>query len=281
VIIATSDPVTIQGVLATAAKRADEVAQKFQQEGGRGKSYVVTIAGARGGVGKSTIAINLAVAMAKQKTDLSLIDFSMSAGDFVAMLDDVPRNTLADAISQGTGLDAGYLKNILTDHSFGFRYLACPNQDFDYYSFDYDSAVNFITQLRTITEYAILDTGSFDLLSTIAAIENSDVCFLITSRDLARLFALQRFIKTLEQREISKDKLKIIINNAEVGTEISEKEIEDVLQHPVTAYLPSSPLPITFSINSGKPLLHTKPDLPFCAVISKLAEITKERWQDN
>ena len=68
---------------------------------------------ARGGIGKSVVATNLAAAMAKLSDSVTLLDFSLNPGDFAVMLDDVPRNNIMDAVQQGGALDAEYLNNTL------------------------------------------------------------------------------------------------------------------------------------------------------------------------
>jgi Flp pilus assembly CpaE family ATPase len=218
--------------------------------------------------------------MAKMKASTCLIDYSMAAGDFFTMLDFVPRNTLADAIAQ-KDVDQQFLSSLIADHPLGFKFLACPNQDFEYYSFEYNSAKNLLQVSRSISPYVVVDTGAADLQSTLAAIDEADVVFLITNRDLARLLSLQRYIKYLVERQVLPQKIKVIINNAEVGTEISETEVESVLEHPVAAYLPSNPIQTTFSINSGKPLNSSKNDLPLCKVINRLGELCVNHWRED
>ncbi|MEM9445932.1 MAG: P-loop NTPase [Verrucomicrobiota bacterium] len=282
VINGPTDVVSVKSILKNAAMKAAQLQEAFENAGDvRGKSYMIAVASARGGVGKSVFATNLALSMCKLGADVSLLDFSMNAGDFFTMLDHVPRNTIADAITQGDQLDFQLLKTLVADHPLGFKFLACPNQDFDFYACDYEVGTNILQTCRGLTEYLVVDTGVYDLPSTASAIDESDVIFLVTTRDLSRLLSLQRLIKSFKERDIVPQKLKVVVNNAEVGTEITEPEIESVLEHPVTAYLPSNPLQTTFSINSGKPLAQTKPDLPFIAVINKLGEYTYGHWLES
>lgn len=282
VINGSGDLANVGMVLAQAASQSKELVEKFKDAGDvRGKSYMISVGSARGGVGKSVFSTNLAICLAKMGLPVTLMDYSMSAGDFFTMLDHVPRNTISDALEQGSQMDFTFINNIVAEHPLGFKFLACPNQEFDFYACDYDLGRNLLNLSRGVSEYIIVDTGVYDLPSTEAAMDESDVIFLITTRDLSRLLSMQRLIKSFLARDMVSRKIKVIVNNAEIGTEISEPEIESVLEHPVTAYLPSIPQQTTFSINSGKPLAEAKPDLPFIAVINKLAEYTAGHWLEG
>ena len=80
---------------------------------------------------------------------------------------------------------------------------------------------------------------------------------------------------------MTNQKLKVLVNEAEIGAEISESEIESLLEHPVAAYLPCNAGPVTFSINSGAPIVISEPHHPISVVLNKLAELSFYRWQDK
>jgi Flp pilus assembly CpaE family ATPase len=274
----------IAKVLATAAPRAQE---RFDQNrvpaSIEGEAFVISVVSARGGIGKSVVATNLAAAMAKLSDSVTLLDFSLNPGDFAVMLDDVPRNNIMDAVQQGGALDAEYLNNTLALHPrLRFRYLASPNQEFDPSGFDYNVGAAIMAATRTLSQYIVVDTGIAMAGPTIAAVDTSDIIFLITSRDVARLLSAKSLIKFLKNdRQVTNQKLKVLVNEAEIGAEISESEIESLLEHPVAAYLPCNAGPITFSINSGAPIVVAEPHHPISVVLNKLAELSFYRWQEK
>jgi Flp pilus assembly CpaE family ATPase len=274
----------ISKVLATAAPRAQE---RFDQNRApaaiEGEAFVISVVSARGGIGKSVVATNLAAAMAKLSDSVTLLDFSLNPGDFAVMLDDVPRNNIMDSVQQGGALDAEYLNNTLAVHPrLRFRYLASPNQEFDSSGFDYNVGAAIMAATRTLSQYIVVDTGIAMAGPTIAAIDASDIIFLITSRDVARLLSAKSLIKFLKNdRQVTNQKLKVLVNEAEIGAEISESEIESLLEHPVAAYLPCNAGPITFSINSGAPIVVAEPHHPISVVLNKLAELSFYRWQEK
>src|SRR5471032_1940909 len=284
VLVGPIPPPEIAKVLATAAPRAQE---RFDLNRAptsiEGEAFVITVVSARGGLGKSVVATNLAAAMAKLSDSVTLLDFSLNPGDFAVMLDDVPRNNIMDAVQQGGALDAEYLNNTLAPHPrLRFRYLASPNQDFDATAFDYNVASAIVQATRTLSQYIVVDTGAAMAGPTIAAIDSRDIIFLVTSRDVARLLSAKSLIKFLKNdRQVTNQKLKVLVNEAEIGAEISESEIESLLEHPVAAYLPCNAAPITFSINSGAPIVIAEPHHPISVVLNKLAELSFYRWQEK
>ena len=284
VLVGPIPPTEISKVLATASPRAQERFEATRAPANiEGESFVISVVSARGGIGKSVVATNIASAIAKLSDSVTLLDFSLNPGDFAVMLDDVPRNNIMDAVHQGGALDAEYLNNTLAPHPrLRFRYLASPNQEFDASGFDYNVGAAIMTATKTLSQYIVVDTGIAMAGPTIAAIDASDIIFLVTSRDVARLLSAKSLIKFLKNdRQVTNQKLKVLVNEAEIGAEISESEIESLLEHPVAAYLPCNAGPITFSINSGAPIVVAEPHHPISVVLNKLAELSFYRWQEK
>ncbi|MES2308785.1 MAG: P-loop NTPase [Verrucomicrobiota bacterium] len=268
-------------VLSIAAKKAQQQYEsaRAQKTGQVTESFLMTVASARSGVGKTVFSTNLAAALAKFSKSVALLDCSLNPGDFPVMLDDVPRNTIMEAVNAGGGIDVELLLNLLSTHKLGFRYLACPNEDFDPKGFDYNITTSILQAMRSVASHVVIDTGLCYAEPTIAAADVSDLIFVITSRDVTRLLSAQRFLKLLKEREISPSKIKVIVNQAEIGVEISENEIESTLEHPVSAYIPSNPGPVTYSINRGEPLVISEPNEPISQIITRLAQLCYNRWQ--
>lgn len=245
-----------------------------------GNSYLVAVASARGGVGKTLVASNIAACLAQWNPNVTLVDFSGQPNDFSVMLDAVPRNTIADLLNAGEQVDGEFLETLMADHPLGLRFLASPSQEFDIAELTKPLARDVAANLRHISEYIVIDTGRPDAPATEAALAECDLAFVLTTRDVVRLLATQRFIKKLAEWDVVPDRIKVLVNSAEVGAEISDGEIESILEHPVAAYLPSNPEPATYSINSGKPLTISDPKQPLAVVLTKLAELTFNRWSN-
>ncbi len=273
----------IQTVLTAVAGKAQQQYESTQAQKTDlvTESFLITVASARSGLGKTVFSTNLAAAMSKLSKNVALLDCSLNPGDFPIMLDDVPRNTIMEAVNSGGGIDIELLLNLLSTHKLGFRYLACPNEDFDPKGFDYNITTGILQTMRNISSHVIVDTGLCYSEPTIAAADISDLIFVITTRDVTRLLSAQRFLKLLKEREVSPAKIKVIVNQAEVGVEISENEIETTLEHPVSAYIPSCPGPVTYSINRGEPIVIAEPNEPISQIITRIAQLCYNRWQSD
>jgi len=269
----------LAGVIPKAQHQYDTV--RAQKTGLVTESFVITVASARSGVGKTVFATNLAASMAKLSKSVALLDCSLNPGDFPVMLDDVPRNTIMEVVNSGGGIDVELLVNLLATHKLGFRYLASPNEDFDPKGFDYNITTGMLQTMRNVASHVIVDTGLCYAEPTIAAADSSDLIFVITTRDVTRLLSAQRFLKVLKEREIPISKIKVLVNQAEIGVEISENEIETTLEHPVSAYIPSSPGSVTYSINRGEPIVISEPNEPISQIMNRLAQLCYNRWQTD
>jgi pilus assembly protein CpaE len=268
---------SVNKALLLAAQSAGRSTQERSSQSGR-ESFVVSVAGARGGVGKSIVAINLAHALSQFSDSVALLDFSGQQGDFSVMLDDVPRNTLADLLSSGDSIDADFLQTLFARHPAGFLYLASPPHDFEPAEFTRPLAREVVKISRQLSDYVIIDTGDPIFPATQPALLESDLILLVTIRDVVRLVSTQRYLQLMREWGVDVSRVKILVNQAEVGAEISDSEIESILEHPVAAYLPSNPGPATYSVNSGKALVTNDPKQPLAVVLNKLAELTWSRW---
>ncbi len=273
----------ISQVLGAASSKSQKLYDtvRSQKSGIVTESFIISFISARSGVGKTVLATNLAASLAKLSDSVALLDCSLNPGDFPVMLDDVPRNTIMEAVNAGGGLDVELVQNLLATHKIGFRYLACPNEDFDPKAFDYNIGASLMQVMRNVASYVVVDTGLCYSEPTIAAADNSDIIFLVTTRDVTRLLAAQRVLKFLKEREVPASKIKVIVNQAEIGVEISENEIESTLEHPVTAYIPSNPGPVTYSINRGEPIVISDPNDALSQIISRLGQLCFNQWQEK
>ncbi|HSI86438.1 MAG: CpaE family protein [Candidatus Methylacidiphilales bacterium] len=274
------------------AKVLDTVSKKCEAdviETTYGECFTVSVMSGRSGVGKSVIATNLAVNIAQRAAlagaapeSVALLDFSMNVGDFAAFLDDVPRRHIMDAVNDAGNLDSEMLQNFLPTHPrLGFRYLAHPNQDMDVSAFDYTVASNLLNSMKSVAGHVIIDTGAWGSGPCMAAAGLSDVILLVTTRDIPRLMSTANTIRYLKDW-VELNKIKVLVNQSEIGAEdMPDANVEEWLEHSVTAYIPSNPSHVMLSVNSATPITIMEPNIPVSVVLSKLGEHIFNKFQDK
>ena len=239
---------------------------------------VVTVASARGGVGKTLIAANLASALSRRHERTSLVDFSGHGGDLATVLNDSPRHTIVDLLGASSDIEPELLDMILPVHPCGLRYLATPAESFNPVELTRPVVRNIVRQMRRVSEVVVIDTGEGDAVATQAALLEADTVLLVTSRDMIRLSATRRYLKQLAEWEISPASVKVVVNEAQIGLEISDSQIESILEHPVAAYLPADAEAAAYSINTGKPLVQGESLSALASSLNKLAPLVVQEW---
>lgn len=174
---------------------------------------VITVAGPRGGVGKSTIAANLAIELTRTtRSAVVLADLDLLFGSVAMMLDVLPNFGLQDwkqdRLRQASTAAAPYL----TEHRTGVRLLAAPTDPDASIEVTPGDVSDLLTDLRSTYDYVILDTAPGLSDMTLAAIEGATFPLLVTSPELGALRATARVVDTLRGRGMPLERLQVVVN---------------------------------------------------------------------
>lgn len=234
---------------------------------------VITVVAPRGGTGKTVIATNLAVALATRHENVALVDLNLAGGDIAVLLDLIPQRTLGDLMPTFSGVDEDVMDSLMTKHRCGLRVLPAP------LTAAYDNSLlrrplvqNILRYLRQRHDFSVVDTSYPNLESTLAAMDVSDLILVVVGSDLPRLRDGKQYLRNLLTANYPKDRLRVIVNRWGVSKEISEKEIESILEFPVTVTLPDEPELVTGSVNLGQPFVLASPGKPLSKTLVGLAE---------
>ncbi|GEM_PF-684640 len=275
----TQENISMAAARSMAAYAAPAGAAQTPTAPAQTKAFTVSVTSARSGVGNTVLVANLAAAITRWQKKVCLLDITCNAGDISMILDDVPRNTIVNVINAGGQIDHEFLETVLAVHPLGFRYLAAPSQDFDPATLTGEIALDIIQKAKGLAEYCLIDAGRLPNPAAAAALAESDLIFVITTRDVIRLSATQRYLARLSESKVDPQKIKVIVNSAEVGTEIPDAEVESILEHPVSAYLPHEAGACTYSVNTGKPIVIHDPSQNLAAVLIKMSELIVNHWK--
>jgi pilus assembly protein CpaE len=224
-----------------------------------------------GGVGVTTIAVNLAAGLVSKDTNVVLVDLNRFSGDIVAFLDINPTYTLSTITSDIGKLDANFLSSILTNHRSGLKVLADPREVYEAVSIKPEEIRRVLSFLKNMFTYVLVDTGGYADRQNMAVFEVADQVFYTFVPSLPSLRNTKRFLVSADRMGIPMDKIKLIANRYRAKDDIKIKDMEKVLDHPIFFSIPNDYEAVVNSINKGMPCVGLYPKSPVSAAITKLA----------
>lgn len=249
--------------------------QKFgSSEGGGSRSCeVIAVAGATGGVGSTSTAVNLGCILAQDThNSVALIDLDLALGDADVFLDAIPDYTLADVVQNVARLDIQLLKQSLTKHSSGLYLLPRPVDLHDTIAITDESIRKVIGLMKASFTHLIIDLSKTYSAVDMAAIENASKVLLVTQLDLPCLRNVVRLMMSFEETDGLQDKVEIVVNRAGLDAgQISLKKAKDTLGRDIFALLPNDYRTMVEVRNNGVPLVTQAPKAPITQSIRDLA----------
>lgn len=239
-------------------------------------SQVIAVLGSRGGIGCTSLAVNLGCALAqKPNHTVALIDLDLALGDADVALDLMPIYTLADVAMNIDRLDMTFLKRSLTAHATGLSLLPHPVQMGDVGLIHEDHLQRVIGLLRASYTHLVLDLSKRFTPTDLTALRMADVILLVAQLELSSLRNVVRMMVTLGSEENLADKVQVVVNR--VGCDfydgnISLQKAEETIGKPVYWQIPNDPKSMMGSRNAGIPLVQHAPKSRLYASIASLAD---------
>ena len=237
-----------------------------QQKFGGGSSgtkacQIIAVAGATGGVGSTSTAVNLSCVLADNpRNSVALVDLDLALGDADVFLDAIPDYTLADVVQNISRLDIQLLKRSLTKHSSGLYLLPRPVELHDIATIDPESIRKVINLMKASFTHVIFDLSKTYNPLDMIAIENAARVLLITQLDLPCLRNVVRLMMSFDETEGLQDKVDIVVNRAGLDAgQISLKKAKETLGREIFALLPNDYRTMVEVRNNGVPLIAQAP----------------------
>ncbi len=223
------------------------------------RGTIITVFGAKGGIGKTTIATNLATALARMtQANVALVDMDTRFGDVAIMMDVAVQSSIADLGRRIDEMDRDSIKEELVKHHTGVAILPAPLHPTEWRNLTPTHIEKIIDVLAQGHDYVVIDTpGTFNEIIA-ATLELGDIILLITSMDLASIKDTALALEMLRAANISEDKVKLIINHSTSSNSLREEDVERVLEYPVTWRIPHD-YNVASSNQLGIPIVVSKP----------------------
>jgi pilus assembly protein CpaE len=228
-------------VLSTAIERLVPVGREAGTTTRRG-SQVIAITGASGGIGCTTLAVNLAGIMAKDpERSVVLADFDLLLGAVDTCLDIIPDQTLLEVAQSVDRLDLTLLKRTISRHSSGLYVLPHPVAIEDVAKIEPDALRRVVGLLKAGFNTVVIDTSKSLQASDFVAFEMADTILLVVELELSCLRNATRLLQLFRQYDGLAEKVRMVVNRVgAAATEISLKKAEETLKIPVSWQIPNA-----------------------------------------
>ncbi|MHB1484103.1 MAG: AAA family ATPase [Saccharofermentanales bacterium] len=238
------------------------------------QSKVVTVFGTKGGIGKTTVATNLAVALSRVGKKVALIDLDLQFGDVGTFLDLEPKDSISELVQERNSFDIDSIKSFMVLHSSGVSVLCAPKSPEFADIITGEHVEKVINTLRPYFDYVIIDTAPAYNDTSIVAIENSNFVLFIISLDISTLRNAKISMDVFETLN-QKDKLRIVVNR-DTDNGITLKDAEKVLNCKMFMKIQSDWKTAIAALNKGIPVVVDAPRSQVGLHLSQLAGLVDD-----
>lgn len=233
---------------------------------------MVTVFGTKGGVGKSVLATNLAVALAADKQrKVVLVDLALESGDDGIMLNVQPAHTILDAAQAVDRLDTAMLRGLFVTHASGVQLLMAPVRPEDAELVTAAKVGRILDLVRQVADVVIVDTPSKLDELVLTAIDKSDVVLAVSTMDMPSVKNMRVALQKLGQLGYRNGLVRLVLNRADSKVLLEVADVEEALAGRVFAKIPSDRL-VPRSVNKGVPIVTDAPKSGVARSIVELAD---------
>jgi pilus assembly protein CpaE len=247
-----ADPITRDDLYAALQRIA-------AQRPARKRGEVFAVIGAKGGIGATTVAVNVAAMLSKLRPSSTLlVDLHTTYGDAGVFLGAEPRFSIVDALENMQRMDATFLRSLLTQTKSGLHLLPSSDRAVSV-PFDAARVQKLIALASTEFAYVVLDAPRSDA-TVLDSLESAGTIIVVANQDVATVRTAGRLAATLEQR-YGKDRVTVVITRFDASSEIGQPQVERVVGRPISSVFPNNYPAALAALNNGRPLVldnHTK-----------------------
>ncbi len=235
---------------------------------------IITTFGSKGGVGTTTVAVNLAVTLSlrEESPSVALIDMNTLFGEIPLFLEISPQFHWGEITRNIDRLDNAFLSNVLTKHNTGVNVLPSPAYLNGHIRPTPETMARLLELMKTMFDYVIIDGGQSTDDTSLRMVELSDTLLLITILSLPCLANANKLIKSFNDLGyLSRDRIKVILNRYMKKSEISLRDAESGINKKLFWVIPNDYRTTMSAINKGKPLARIAPKAQITQAFGELA----------
>jgi pilus assembly protein CpaE len=233
---------------------------------------IITVFGAKGGIGKTTISSNLSIALATEAhQSVALVDMDTRFGDVAITMDIPVERSIADLARNLDNVDRNSLREFLVQHESGVYILPAPTRPSDWRNLNARHVRDVVDVLAQTHDFVVLDTpGTFNEIVA-AAIEVGTMILLVTTLDMASIKDTVLALEMLHERfGNDEERIKVVLNRAGMDTGVREKDVEQTLDSPLWWRIPQDN-EVVKAAQLGRPIVMSRPNSKVAVEVRDMA----------
>jgi pilus assembly protein CpaE len=258
--------------VAFAIRKAAHSGRRGGEGAASASGRIVTVFSPKGGTGKTAIATNLGVALAKYEGKRTLLlDLDLQFGDAAIMLGIEPEKTIFDLVVAPGELDPEKLAGYTTRHESGVDILPAPLRPEDAELVTEAKIGRLLEVARASYDVIVVDTSPFFHGPMLATLDRTDELLVLCGLDVPTLKNVRLALQTLELLSFPATRIKFVMNRANSKVGLKTKEVEAALKVKVAFEIPSERT-VPICVNRGNPCVLAEPGADFSKAIAQIAK---------
>jgi len=239
---------------------------------------IITVYSPKGGVGTTTLAVNLAMTLHNDETRVALVDGNLQFGDIAVLLNEQGKNSVADLAPRADELDPEIVEEVMIHHgSSGVKILTAPARPEDAESVNGDQFTKVLKYFRKLFSYVVVDTPSALNDVTIGALDCSDLIILVTTQEIPAIKNARLFLDLAYALQLDKRRILFVMNRFDKRIGITPEKIGESFKHEIVSVIPFDERTVVPSVNRGIPFMLGDRSRPISRSFLTLAEAIRQR----
>jgi pilus assembly protein CpaE len=259
----------------TAVYEAEQKKQTLSEPGqqsGLGTGDLLVLFGGKGGIGKTTLAVNLATAIAiESKQRVAIVDLDVQMGDIALMLSVVPERSVVDAAFSADRLEPEFLQSLLYTDRTGIRVLPAPAAPEESAEITAAQIGQVLDALMRTFDYVVVDTAPALNDINLTALQKATLILLLTTPELPSLKRTKISLGLLLRAwNFPEERIKLIVNYPYTHNGVMLSDMESTLDYPIFWKIPYDAT-VAESVKQGRPCVEARPNARFSRNLIELA----------